>query len=470
MIQNSWDPTQAGYAQSQILGVMDMNAVKPDFYLDLINRYDDQYANEMDFWLNMDGGMRRSGNPAGGFHFEEDRYDRLVTVGSNISVVGSQLTFDIDPADIATLNGVSYTYVHENDLIYDPTFMTRGKVMSVTFVGATATVVVESNDNSTWNTPIAGRQYSVYSGAYPENSDGPLSRQAFWERFTYQIQVMREAASTTDLGASADLFPMQDELGRYVGHWGGVMRMQMEYRMYKYLFGTMWLGQNNSNTGAFTQSMTSGYFQNFSTSAQSVDASSGDYHQAFLDLGDLMKEQDSAANRFIGYIGSNMMPDLQASFTAEFQNINIAQLDPQTAKYVFGQDATPGLIARFDFQNIWLNGTGFSFRLNLPTYDPNMLGADRPNNYFAGTSYIFPAKMSYTGDADLTRSCTMRYLEVPSANKLAKRRVAMWQTGALAMTGATNRQLNVTDDCAAWFGFEFFGLNRCGYLFKTVGS
>jgi len=469
MNPNAFSPTLVGYAQSSILGVADMGAIMPDFQDKLYNQFGDQYTKEFRLWMAMQGMMKPAHNPEGGFLFEEERYDEFITVLANAGTSGSTLVFTLDPGEVETLNGLPYIYPRVNDTIFDPEYMTRGVVISITYAGIVPTITVESLDNANWVAPSAGKVYAIYGNAFQENSDGPNSRQSFWTKKTYKHQIMREAATATDLALSAELFPQTDQFGRFVGNWGGVVRTQMEMRMYKYLFGTVWLGQNNSNTGSVPQSTTTGYFQEFSTASNGVDVGPDNYPVHFQDLADSLYENSPMSANYIGYIGRNLQAPITTSMQSYFKDANIVQVREQTSKYMFGNDATEGMLARFDFHTFIVNGMTFSIRVNKPTYDPKMLGVTPSLNYFDNTGYFIPSEQGTDGEGKATRNVQLRYLTIPGINQGGDRKIAMWDTGALAPV-PTNRQLNHTMDCVSWFGNQFFNIAQTGYFFKSVGS
>lgn len=470
MQPNSFSPTQVGYAQSSILGVADMGAIRPDYQEQLFNQFGDQFLHEFDLWMKMSGVMKPSYNPEGGFLFEEERYDQTIGVAANAGTAGSTLSFTLDAAQVETLNGSYYIYPRENDEIYDPTYMTRGIITGITNAGATFTIVAESLDNSNWTVPTSSTVYAIFGNAFPENSDGPNSRQSFWTKNTYTHQIMREAATATDLAKSAELFPVNDQFGNYVGNWGNVARTQMEKRLIKYIYGVVWLGQQNTNTASISQSTTTGYFQEFSTLSNGVDVGADNYPLHFADLADALYENSPMVSNYYGYVGRNLNSPITTSMQTYFKDANIVQVREQTSKYMFGDEATEGMLARFDFHTFIVNNMTFNMRVNKPTYDPIMLGVTPSLNYFDNTAYWIPSKQGSNGEGELTRNAMIRYLDIKGINQQGSRKIYFWDTGALAPTGATNRQLNNTMDCAFWGGNQFYNMPQTGYFFKSVGS
>lgn len=467
MIDNSFSPSQVGYNQSGILGTLDMGAVRPDFQEKLFNRYGDQYTNDFQLFLRMHGAMKPSQNAEGGFLFEENRYDSVVTVLANNGSAGSVLNFTLDPSEIELLGSSYYVYPQQYDDIVDMETMTRGQIQSVT-TGATTTIVVNSLDSSTWTAPTAGKQYAIYSNNRPENSDGPLSRNSYWEKKFYQLQVIRESATTTDLALGDKLFPQYDQFNRFVGNWGGVSVTQADFRMIKEIYSNLWISQNKTNA-AVSGTTTTGYFQEFSTSANPIDVGADDYVTHFYDMTSALLTNSPMSMNYYGLINRNLDNPIRQDLSAYFENANIVAVSRQMEKFMFGESATEGMYARFDFQTLTMNGFNIGLRANKASWDPIVLGIDPTKNYFANTAYFSPTQETRDAEGNMGRNCQLRYLEIAGVSQVGQKKTYIWETGALASV-PTNRQLNKTYDLAAWTGNQFYNLNQCAFLFKNVGS
>lgn len=468
--QNSFNGNQNGYAQSSILGVADMNAIMPDYQETLFNTYGDQYTKEYQLWQAMHGTMQPTANPEGGFLYQEDRFDKRVTVAANSGTSGTVLSFTIAAGEVSQLGSSYYVYPQANDIITDMATMNRGIVRSVTGVGSTFTVVADSETNTAWTTPVSGQVYAITGTAFPENSTAPLSRNSYWTKKTYTIQVQRQQATATDLALGSKLYPIRDQLGNTIANWGGESYMQVEFRLLKNLYTTMWVGTQNSNTTS-PQITSSSYFQEFSTGANAVDVAAANYVGHFQDLTAELLSNSPMSMNYFGYINSNLVTPLQDDFFQVYQNANIVAVSKASEQFMFGEGASEGMSSRFDFQSFTINGMTYNIRTNKPTYDPECLGVEyATNNYFANTAYFMPSQIGRDAEGNRVRNCMLRYLEIPGVPQAGSRKVIFIETGGLATGGATNNQLNRVYDVATHSGAQFCNLPQCGYFYKPVGS
>ena len=472
MVQNSFTAGN-GYAQSSILGVSDMGAIMPDYQATLFNTFGDQYTNDYELLMAMHGMMTPTVNTEGGFLFQEDRYDSKVTVLANAGTSGATLVFTLDPAEVGQLNGAPYVYPQINDIISDMTTNNNGIVTNVTFAGIVPTITAVSKSNTSWTTPVAGKEYAINGTAVPEASTGPMSRNSYWTKKEYKIQIMRQQATATDLALGAKLFPIRDQIGNVIANWGGESRMQMEYRLLKNVVTNLWVGEENlnvtPNNGTGTQSNTTGYFQEFSNFANQVNVGPANYTQHFADLTADLLENSPRSMYYYGLINANLVDPIQQDMQSTYANQNIEAVSKQNSQYMFGEGATPNMLVRFDFNTFIYNGMTYSTRTQKISYDPNTLGLNRPQNYFCNTAYFMPSKQGQDAQGFASRNCMLRYVDIPGVPQAGPRKILFIETGGLA-TVPTNNQMVRIDDCITWQGNQFNNLEQCGYFYKAVGS
>lgn len=460
--------TPNGFPQSTILGMTDMDAIRPDVSETLFNTYGDQYSSEFRLWMKLHGGMIQTQNPQGGRLFQETRYDDFAEVLADGTppTSGTTLKFDLAPSQIYTIGGNYYVYPQVGDLIADLTTMNRGRITSVV-VGATTTITAVSLTGANWVTPVPGKKYAIFSNAREEASGDPKARIAYWFSKSYKIQILREKADTTDLASGAQLFPVQDQLGNATQYWGSVAFMQMERRLHKQIYNTLWLGTENSVSGQ--PSTTTGYYDQFSTQANSVNVGAGDYVQSFFDLNDALLENSPMTQNYWVIIKRNLNNELQTDLNDYFQNLNIVRVQKETAVYLFGEGATEGMLGLFDFNTLIFNGTTYSLHNDKAGYDPIVQGLDPTANLFANTGYVMPSKVGTDAEGQVARNCMLRYFSPKNINLVGPQKIYHWQLGGLA-TVPTNANLNLEDHAAMYMGAQFCNLPQCGFLYKNVGS
>lgn len=472
MVQNSFTAGN-GYQQSSILGVADMGAIMPDAQTTLFNTFGDQYTNDYELLMSMHGAMTPTVNTEGGFLFQEDRYDAPVTVLANAGTAADVLVFTLDPSEVGQLNGVPYVYPQINDIISDMTTNNNGIITNVTFAGIVPTITATSKSNTNWVAPVAGKQYAITGTAFPEASTAPQSRNSYWTKKEYKIQILRQQATATDLALGAKLFPIRDQIGNVIANWGGESRMQMEFRLLKNVVTNLWVGEENANVtpnnGTGTQSNTTGYFQEFSTFANAVNVGPANYAQHFADLTASLLENSPRTMYYYGLINRNLVDPIQTDIAALYANNNIEAVSKIQNQFMFGESATPNMLVRFDFQTFVTNGMTYSIRTQKISYDPNSLGIDPTQNYFCNTAYFMPSQQGTDAQGFAARNCMLRYVDIPGVPQAGPRKILFIETGGLA-TVPTNSQLVRIDDCATHVGNQFNNLEQCGFFYKNVGS
>lgn len=460
--------TPNGFPQSTILGMTDMDAIRPDVSETLFNTYGDQYSSEFRLWMKLHGGMIQTKNPQGGRLFQETRYDDYAEVLANAGTAGTTLQFTLDTSQIYTIGSGFYVYPQIGDLISDMTTMTRGRITNVVVASGVSATITAVSFGANWVAPTPGKKYAIFSNSQVEASGDIKARIAYWFSKSYQIQILREKADTTDLASGAQLFPVKDQLGNATQYWGSVAYMQMEKRLHKQIYNTVWLGSKNTVAGQPTT--TTGYYDEFSTQANSVNVGSGDYVQAFFDLNDALLENSPMVKNYWVIIKRNLNNEMQTDLNDYFDNLNIVRAQKETAVYLFGNEgATEGMKGLFDFNTLIFNGTAFTLHNDKAGYDPNVQGLDPTSSLFANTGYVMPTKTSTDAQGQISRNCMLRYFAPKNINLVGPQKIYHFQLGGLA-TIPTNANLNVEDHAVVYIGAQFYNLPQCGFLHKNVGS
>jgi len=461
MIANAVAPNTANYPQSNIL-ISAMDAVRPDFQEKLFKKYG-QFMKELLLLKRMQA-TRPIKNSGGGFHFEEDFYDESITVKANASTSGSTLIFTLADAEIETTTGLRTSYPNVGDLIYDPVTMTRGQITAKTDNGTNTTITAQAIvSGETWDTPTAGKKYGIYSNSYGENTGSPDARNSYWTKYAFKMQILKGSALVTGTAAVDNLFPQYDEAGNFVGNWGGVSRTQEEFRLLKATMGQLILGQTSTSTAAGVNQSTGGMMDAFASRANGVDISGGVDIDTLNDLIDALKP-NNPENNFMGWLTRGVNRPLQDALNTQFANANIESVRKQSAEMIFGDGASEGLMATFDFNTVVKEGMTFNLRSFDLSYDPKVFGLSHATNQFCNTAYFFPTSGGTDAQGGLRRHIELAY--AVNGDNGQSRMMKIWETGANAPV-PTNDVDNRVTNYLAHFGLDFFSLTQCGYLFDS---
>lgn len=458
---NSIAVNTPNYAQSGILAVSDF--VRPDFKERLFNQFGDQFLKEYRL-LEAMSSKRDVQNASGGFHFEEDRYDTRITVLANAGTSGSTLGFTLNSSMINDAGGIRTSYPNVGDEIFDPITMQRFRITAKTDNGTVTTITARETSGATAVVPSAGKVYGIYTNAYGENTDQPDARSSYWTKFTYKLQAIKTSAMVTGFAAGDKLFPLTDEMGNFVGNWGGVQRTQAEFRHLKALVGAMVLGKETTASGLATT--TNGMMEVFSTRAVGVDISGGVDIDSIKTLVDSLIPNSPRSNNYIGLIGRNLINPFQESLQTLLQNANVVQTAKSSAEMIFGAGAaSENMYTTFDFNAVTVNGFTINFRNFNISFDPEVFGVGDPaTNQFANTAYFLPSEQAVDVQGAMRRHIEMNVLSNPEGG--VNRRLKIWETGANAPTptnGVDNRVTNYLTHA----GFDYFALKQCGYFFDS---
>ena len=467
----AYNPNTPGYPQSTILGPSGIDAIIPDVWDTLQEQYGDEYSNEYRLWTRMHGMMIPTSNPNGGRLFLRERRDRNITVGANNGTSGNTLSFNIATGEIETLGGSQYVYPRPGDIIKDMTSNKQGRISTVTFTNSTTVTIVATGTDggaTNWTTPTAGQKYVITGNSNTENSDGPQARATYWTATPYKLQIIREAVSTTDLARGAKLWPVKSESGQPVQYWTSEAANQLEFRVAKMLYTTVWLGEYTANSTSLPTT-TNGIWEEVSAGSNGVNVGPDDYVLHLQDLIDLLLENSPKSMNYMGWVNRNLAWLMQDDLYQRFADANIVQTRNQSAKYMFGENATEGMMGMFDFQTVVLAGFGINLRLNKPSWDPIVMGVNPDVNLYANTSFFFPTQAGRDAEGYIARNFMLRYYQIPGIPQTGEQKVYFLQTGALAPI-PTNRIMNQTTDAYLNFGLQSANLKQVGYFYKAVGS
>jgi len=461
---NSVAVNTPNYGQSTILAVSDF--VRPDFKEKLYNQFGDQFLKEYRL-LEAMSSKRDVMNSKGGFHFEEDRYDTRITVAANAGTSGSLLGFTLNSSMINDASGIRTSYPNVGDLIYNPINMQRFEILTKTDNGTTTTITAREINGQTAVVPTAGTVYGIYSNAKGENTGQPDARSSYWTKFTYKLQRLATTALITGDAAGDKLFPVTDEMGNFVGNWGGVQRTQAEFRHLKALIGAMILGKES--TAAGTQTTTNGIMEVFSTRAVGVDITGGVDLDSIKTLVDSLIPNSPKSNNYIGLICRNLINPFQESLQELLKNANIEQTRRSSAEMIFGAgEASENMYTTFDFNAVTVNGFTINFRNFNVSFDPEVFGLGDPaTNQFANTAYFLPSEKAADVQGSMRRHIEMCILANPQGG--VNRRLKIWETGANAPV-PTNDVDNRVTNYLTHAGFDYFALKQCGYFFDSTLS
>lgn len=466
---SAYNPNFVGYPQSVILGPTGIDAIVPDVSNTLYEQFGDQFSNEFRLWTKLHGGMIATKNPNGGRLFEYDRMDRSISVGANNSTTGTTLQFNIAVGEIESLGGQFYVYPRQGDIIKDMTTNTQGRITIVNIVNATTvTITAVSTDGTTnWVTPTAGKKYAIIGNSNVENSDGPNARATYMTASPYKLQIMREAVSKTDLAAGAQLWPVKFESGAAITGWSSLAVTQLEFRTQKMVCTNMWLV--DYTTAAGQPSTTNGIWAEVDAAGVGVNVAADDYVLHLQDLTDLLMQNSPKSPSYMVFVNQNLNWPIQQDIYTRFADANIVQVRSQQSRYLFGENATDGMYAMFDFQACTLGGMTYNFRLNKLSFDSNVMGLDADTNLFDNTAFFFPSQAGTDADGYIARNFMLRYYQIQGIPQVGDQKIYYLQTGGMAPV-ATNRIMNLTTDAYINYGVQSANLPQVGYFYKAVGS
>lgn len=458
MIQNSFNPSTSGYAQSDLIASFD--AVRPEFRDILFQNYGDQFSKDMRFLYDMNA-KRAIQNSSGGFHFEEDRFDTVVTVKANAGTSGTTLSFTLAADEIDSVSGDRTSYPAIGDLIADMESMQRFEITNKTDNGSDTTITAISIDGQTAITPTVGKEYVIYSQASPENSDAPAAKDSYWTKYSYKLQRIRTTGAVTGDAAGDELFAQYTPDGKFVGNWVGFNAMTTEWRHLKAIIGMVVLGKQ----GTAGNDTSTGMMEAFSTRANTVDISGGVGYTSLQETVNLLKPNSTKSNH-IGLICRNLSTDLFDDIRSDFANTNLNAVRQKSAELIFGNSAaSDGLMATYDFNTVTINGFTFNLRLFDLSFDPNVFGnGDAATNQFSNTAYFMPSEATVDPTNTVRRHMELAYLS--NSRGGVDRLMSVVKTGRNAPI-PTNSIDHAQIDFLTQAGLDFYAMKQCAYWYNA---
>lgn len=457
-IPNSVNPSTTGYSQSGLLASFD--AVRPAFKTTLFQNFGDQFQKDMRFLWDLNA-KRPIANVAGGFHFEEDRFDTAVTVKANASTTGSTLIFTLADAEIQTFNGARTSYPQINDFLIDPVNRKRYQITNKVDNGTDTTITAIETNGQAATTPVPGKKYGIYSSGSVENSGHDGAKNSYWTKQTFKLQNIKTQGLITGYAAVNELFPEYDQEGNFIGNWVGWTRMRTEWEHLKKLAGAMVFGKENS-AGA---SQTNGMLEVFSTRANTLDISGGVDLDSLKDTVDLLKANSTPSN-VMGLLCHGVNRPLQEALAVTKQDVNIASVREQSAALIFGRkESSMGLMATYDFNTVIVEGFTYNLRLFDLSYDPNLFGlGGTAGNYFVNTAYFMPSQGGVDAQGIARRHMEMSYASNPAGG--VDRLMKVYDLGANAAI-PTNDRDNLTTQFESHIGMDYFAMKQCAFWFDS---
>jgi hypothetical protein len=455
MTPNSSPANLAGYPQNNLLASFD--SIVPEVRNLLFQNYGDQFLKELKFIYDM-GAKRGIQNANGGFHFEEERYDSVVTVKANASTSGTTLRFTLDNNEIETIGGALYVYPQVTNILWNPSTGERFEIVSVTPSGSDVTIVANSTTGTTASVPVAGDKFGITTSAASENSGQPEPTDSYWAKINYNLQRIKTSDRVTGDAAGNKLWAEYTEDGKFVGNWLGFSRMRLEYLHLKKIIGMVVLGEKN--TVGNSQSI--GMMEAFSTRANTLDISGGVTLNSLYETVDLLKP-NAAGNNFMVWLTRYPNNLLQPALQEEYKNANTQQVRRESANLIFGHnESSEGLFATNDFNCVIVNGITFNLRLFDLSYEPNVFGLSPETNQFAHTAYFMPSKSTTDQTGNARRHMELMYLSNPAGG--VDRLMKVWQTGANAPV-PTNDIDNHNTHFLTQAGLDFYAMKQCAYWY-----
>jgi hypothetical protein len=456
----------SGYSQHGILSSID--ALPPDVSTKLFKRFGGQGLDILNL-LIAQGAKRVVNNSNGAFHFEEDRYNQSITVGST-ETPATSVTFEVSAS--ATSDSVR-PYVVVGDLLIRMTDFTRYKVSAVT----PATNPSNSYEVTVTNlaggnvTLTAGDVLGIYSSAFGEDTAQPDAKATYWSRFYAPMQRHKTSAKITGDALTDKVYPVMMDDGKTIKGFHSHLFAQHEYRHLLGLVGAMILGKAydpsaipaphmmNDDAGTnYAQGMVDTFQQR---AVQGTWTDNGLANQA--DLYDLIAGMKAnwTGNDLIALFCKDLYQAFEQNIASSglLQNANIASTRQESAKVIFGDNQDfETMMSTFAFSTLTMNGKNLNVKSFDLSYDPTLFGAGA-SNLFGGMGFVMPAEKQADAAGLLRNTVELIYKSMDGEDRFMK----VWDDGA-----ASPRRLGPNDNYVIYmltqFGFDWFKIEQCGFL------
>jgi hypothetical protein len=450
-----------GYGQHNILSSID--ALPPDVSTKLFKRFGGQGLDILNL-LIAQGAKRVVNNSNGAFHFEEDRYNQSVPVGTIATNGATQVVFDILASEgLDTLN----PYVVAGDLLIRMTDMRRLRVYSVTSKDSSnATITADVIDGGGAITLTTSDEFGIYSSSFAEDTTQPDAKATYWTRFYAPMQRHKTSAKITGDALTDKVYPVMMDDGKTLKGFHSHLFAQHEYRHLLGLVGAMILGkgtatgQNMSNS-SYAQGMVE-TFQNRAVGQQWSTSTIGD-QTALYDLIAGMKA-NWTGNDLIALFSKELYQAFEQNIAASglLQNANIASTRQESAKVIFGDNQDfETMMSTFAFSTLTMNGKNLNVKSFDLSYDPTLFGLGTDTNDFVNMGFVMPAEKQADASGLLRNTVELIYKSMDGEDRFMK----VWDDGA-----ASPRRLGPNDNYVIYmlthFGFDWFKIEQCGFLYK----
>jgi hypothetical protein len=448
------------YGQHNILSSID--ALPPDVSTKLFKRFGGQGLDILNL-LIAQGAKRVVNNSNGAFHFEEDRYNQSVPVGTIATNGATQVVFDVLAADgLDTLN----PYVVAGDLLIRMTDMRRLRVDSVTSKDVTnATVTATVIDGSGAITLTTSDEFGIYSSSFAEDTTQPDAKATYWTRFYAPMQRHKTSAKITGDALTDKVYPVMMDDGKTLKGFHSHLFAQHEYRHLLGLVGAMILGkgtatgQNMSNS-SYAQGMVE-TFQNRAVGQQWSNSTIAD-QSALYDLIAGMKA-NWTGNDLIALFSKELYQAFEQNIATSglLANTNIASTRQESAKVIFGDNQDfETMMSTFAFSTLTMNGKNLNVKSFDLSYDPTLFGLGTNTNDFVNMGFVMPAEKQADASGLLRNTVELIYKSMDGEDRFMK----VWDDGA-----ASPRRLGPNDNYVIYmlthFGFDWFKIEQCGFLY-----
>jgi hypothetical protein len=454
--------TGAGsYGQHNILSSID--ALPPDVSTKLFKRFGGQGLDILNL-LIAQGAKRVVNNSNGAFHFEEDRYNQSVAVGSLGTNGATTVTFEILAAD-----GFNTTnpYVVAGDLLIRMTDMRRLRVFSVTSKDATnATVTADVIDGGGAITLTTSDEFGIYSSSFGEDTAQPDAKATYWSRYYAPMQRHKTSAKITGDALTDKVYPVMMDDGKTLKGFHSHLFAQHEYRHLLGLVGSMILGKGTaSGSNASNETYAQGMVETFQNRAVTEQWTSGSF-----DVQDLYNmiagmKANWTGNDLIGLFCKELYQafeqDISAGNSNFLANTNIASTRQESAKVIFGDNQDfETMMSTFAFSTLTLNGKNLNVKSFDLSYDPTLFGLGTNTNDFVNMGFVMPAEKQADASGLLRNTVELIYKSMDGEDRFMK----VWDDGA-----ASPRRLGPNDNYVIYmlthFGFDWFKIEQCGLLY-----
>ena len=465
----------SGYGQHSLLSSID--ALPPDVSTKLYRRFGGQGLDILNL-LIAQGAKRVVNNSNGSFHFEEDRYNQLVAVDGQPTITGTTATFELDSDIMDTTN----PYLVIGDVLIDMTLLgTPGIRCKVTgYNSATGVYTVTSIDGvnipSTWGD---GLELAIFTSSFGEDTAQPDAKATYWTRFYAPMQRHKTTAKITGDALTDKIFPVMMDDGKTLKGFHSHLFAQHEYRHLLGLVGAMILGKaytpsafltsgdimhpDGYNTSTYAQGMVDTFEQRAVTTPWDIAGSgSEDFSiQALYDLIAGMKA-NWTGNDLMALFCKDLYQEFEVAALDYTTNVNIASTRQETAKVIFGENTDyETMMSTFAFSTITLNGKNLSVKSFDLSYDPTLFAQGGENNKFQSLGFVIPAEKQADAQGVLRNAVELTYKSMDGEDRFMK----VWDDGA-----ASPRRLGPNDNYVVYmlthFGFDWFKIDQCGFLFK----